>query len=216
MVRKYKRTGKVSKAVKKYVTKALDVHTEDKYLTDALATDFASVSTDWIEKNMALPTQGVTNTQRVGAKIRVKSLEITGVLAGGADESLLDDAYNVMRCVIATYNAGVSTPLGTAAVTIDEPIMVQTSSSTLKRKLLDKYIHFNVVSTEQGEGDGYTPQLKQFKYFKRFPKGLLITFSDSTVTYPNTRLIMSMISDSAAVPNPGFVHGFWKICYEDA
>lgn len=216
MVKKYKRTGKVSKAIKKYVTKALDIHIEDKYLTDALSTDFASVGTTWIEKNLALPTQGTANTQRIGAKIRVKSLEITGVLAGGADESLLDDAFNVMRCVIATYNGGVTTPLGTASASIDEPIIIQTTTSTLKRKYFDRYLHFDVASTEQGAGDGYTPQTKTFKYFKRFPKGLLITFADSSVSFPNTRLIMSMISDSAAVPHPGFVRGFWKISYEDA
>lgn len=213
-----KKTATVSKAVKKYVAKKLDNAIEDKYnIIDMTAGGLTSIPSTWVEVNGVNPAQGIAKNQRIGTKIRVKSIEVNAVLAQGSGSVLTDDPYNIMRIVIGKYTGQTATPLATAGITMHQPIKKDWSDArgTLIQKYVDRYVPLEVQSTEKGGGDGYTPALKSFRYYKRF-KNFVITYNDDTNNYPNQRLIMSVISDSGAVTNPGFVAGYTVVRYEDA
>lgn len=199
------------------VKRMLDANIEDKFTTNTLTSTWSSVAGAWVELNLCNPGEGDTGYTRTGRKIRIKSLEIKGVAVQGSSESLTDDAYNVMRVVIGWYTGTTDTPLQTAGIGINGSFNnLNKGSAQLVRKYLDRYITLPVTSTEQGAGDGYAPGMKHFRYYKKFKQPLTIQYGDDTATYPSHRLIMSVISDSVAVPNPGLNYGYFIVRFEDA
>jgi len=203
--------------VSKMVARAIDKATEDKLVVKTLRTDMSSIPiTTWTEINLCNPAQGLTNSTRVGRRIKIKSLEFRGIIAGGANESAFDDMYNTVRVVFALWNTTNDTPIGNA-LDRDYPLQstTYTGAQKLIKKLYDKQIGFQVASTEKAAGDGYAPEVKSIRFYKRF-KNLYIEYADDSTTYPNKRLIMSCVSDSAAVPNPGFIGGYTFVKFEDA
>lgn len=206
----------VPRTIKRYVTKAIDRNIEDKFSTNTMRFIMGSISNAWIEVCVNLWSQGTSTGTRVGRKVQIKSLFIYGTIAGGDSESALDDPYNNVRFVIGLYDGSAgATPLTTANMNIDS-VIKRDSCRFLRRKYYDKYIVFNVASTEKGGGDGYAPTIKKFRYYKRFKRPINVWFADDTNLYPSIRLVMSAISDSAAIPNPGFVNGYWVVKYQDA
>jgi len=212
----YKKSKTVPRAVKTYVTKTLDKQTEDKVMYYTLQGLYTTIPNTWTERSLCTPVVGTSGGDRIGRRIKIKSIQIKGVLTGGQDELLTDDSYNVVRLVLATFNyPSGTTPLATYAATIDQPLIKNINLAALRRVYFDKYIPLSCTSTEKGGGDGYTPMPKLVKYYKKF-NNLYVTFGDDTVASPDKRLFLSAISDSAAVTHPGFVNGFILIKYEDA
>jgi len=214
----YKRSANKRSVTMARIKKYVDRNIENKQTTGSMVTSFGSLSSSWIEVDPTSISQGVTGNTRVGRKVRIKSLEIRAVISSGANELLTDDPYNVVRICIAWWSgAAAANPLFVTGTTIDAPIRKNLGTRNyLLRKLIDKYVTLTVTSTEKGGGDGYTAGLRQFKYYKSFRKGVLITWGDDTVSYPDKRLIISMISDSAAITNPGVIRGYFVLTYEDA
>lgn len=218
--RRYRRRGYrravVSRPVRRYVARALDRNIEDKGTATLMTSNFASVTTTWVEFWCSGWAQGLTGSTRIGRKVQIKSLEINGIYAGGTNETALDDPYNVLRIVVAVFNGNAgTTPLQSTGITINTPIKRDTVRG-LVRKYYDKYKPVQVASTEKGGGDGYAPGLRVFKYFKRFKRPLHLVFADDTNNYPSIRLFVSMVSDSVAIPNPGFINGYMIVKYQDA
>lgn len=212
------RVAAVPPAVRAYVARAIDRQTEEKQIMWSLLTQFPAVSTTWSELYVTQMVQGAAEYQRTGCRVRVKEIELSGVLACGASQAALDDPWNVFRLCLGFYTGTTSAtgPLGEAtALSMDSPLDQHTKGK-LKMKLIDRYIPLNITSTEKGEGDGYTPHLVGVKYHKRFPRGVLINWQGNDATIPTTALWMSCLSDSTALPNPGFVAGYLKVTYEDA
>lgn len=217
-IRITKRT-KVSGAVKNYVEARFDANQEDKRSLFYLQDTFASVGNAWIELLLNGPPQGTQAGNRTGNRIRLRSIELKGFLVQGSNELVTDDAWNEFRMVLGLYSGASNVPLADAAVPLGGALdpAVMPARARLLRKYVDKWIPMNVTSTEQGAGDGYTPSVQVVSYKKSFGKrGIVITFGDDTTTYIDKRLILSMTSDSAAVTNPGFTHGYVLVKYEDA
>lgn len=208
----------VPKPVKRFVYKALAKHTEDKFTSSNLAY-LSSIGNAWIEAVQGNPSQGTDKNTRIGNMIKIKSYYLNGVIAAGANGNLADDAYNVVRVVLGVYGGiATGTPLQTAGLTLDSVIRTdwQNARGTLIQKIFDKYIPLTVTSTEKGGGDGYAPGLKRVKLYHKFKKPLTIQWNDNSNSYPNKKLILSVISDSSAVTNPGFVAGYQVCNFEDA
>lgn len=201
---------------KKQMYKAIHNNIENKLTYGTMTTHFSSISNTWAEQALTIVSQGTSLNQRAGNKIRIKSVEIKGVLAQGSNESLLDDPWNVVRCVIGLWNCDNITPLSTGSWPMERILRNSFCPKGLIKKYMDKYIPLQVTSTEKGGGDGYTPCVRTFKYFKAFKKGLLINFGDNSTNYPDRKIIVSMISDSGALVNPGFVTGYFGVTYEDS
>lgn len=210
-------TKKVTKSVKNYVDRKLDAMVEDKRISTDLEVVFGSIGSTWKERTLFQVSQGVHSYERVGNRIRVKSIEIKGVVSQSSAESALDEPFNVLRIVLGHYRGSVLTPLTSGGATLNTPITKhENTGETLIKKYMDKYIPLTVVSTEKGGGDGYTPSLRQVKYYKRFKKGKIIEFVDSTIGTYNGMMVLSMISDSNAIPHVGFVAGYILVTFEDA
>lgn len=222
--RTYRKYGKKPTAstrrVRAIVKKEIDKSTEDKTWTLTLPSRFSSISSAWTEFSCFQPEQGLNVDDRVGNRIRLKSILLKGVIAQGSSQIITDDAYNVVRIVIAIWKgqAGI-TPLGTAGTTINQPvdhISLATQGAGLEKVLYDQFVTLQVTGTEKGEGDGYTPQLKKWMFYHKWTKWNNINFGDNSVTYPDRRVVISMISDSAGSPNPGFIVGYMVFKWEDA
>lgn len=207
----------LTKAVKTYVNKAIHANIENKYFNTDLASIWGSVATTWIERDVCYPTQGDDIVNKTGRELKIRSIEITGVLCQGSNQTALDDAYNVIRIVIGLY-AGLSyQPLFDAGATIDQPITTNfNTKGQLIKKYLDQYICLNSNGVERAEGDGYVPMIKQFNYYKKFKTPVTIRFGDTGTVNQQRRIVFSMISDSGLPVNPGFIHGYMKVMFEDA
>lgn len=211
--RPYKPKKKVATIA--YVNRAIHKNIENKFDYGALNATFASVGNTWTELAFGLVNRGTEVRQRIGNSITVKSIQLEMVIVGGAVNSVADDARNTIRMVLASWDGASNAPLGTATWNMNYPIrstLGPTGSSMLK-KYYDKYI----TLTSPGPDDtGYIPGMRKVSYYKYFKKGYKMDFADATADYPDKRLILSMISDSALVPNPGVTNGYFVITYEDA
>lgn len=215
--RRYRKGGRI--ATKRFVYRAIHKNIENKMVTSSLTQLFNSISNAWIERDICTLAAGTSEGTRVGDRVTVKSIEIKGVIAQGSNETALDDPYNNVRMVIGLYDTAGATPLATnpsGAITINTPFRPGWVCDTLRKKYLDKYIPLQITSTEKGGGDGYTPGVRTIRYYKRFKRGLQISWSDSTANYPKSRLMLAFISDSSAIPNPGIISGYCVVTYEDA
>lgn len=216
LVRRGRKSRRSKLASKAYVNKKIDRMIEDKVQQSSLVASFGTITTAWNELVLSLPAQGVAENNRLGRKYIIKALEIKGVLCQGSGSNITpDDTYNVVRIVIGLYNQSSTTPLSGLASLVTPITKTHFTQGRLIRKYYDKYITL-VVTSVNTANNNYVPQLKNFKYYKRFRKPLIINFGDDTTNFPDKYLVMSAISDSAAPTNPGFIAGYIKCTYEDA
>lgn len=206
----YKYTKKSTKkqeptmAIKKYVNNAIYKNMEFKYSACVITSIFSSIPTTWVESDLTSVNQGDTGVTRDGSQIQVHAVQIDAVLSNG-------DNRNTIRVILALWDHTSDSPLADNAAGIDSIIIKQNINGYtdgMIRKYVDQYITF----TEPYDGGD---DIKRFKYYKRFKKPLLIRFSTGGTTN-SKRLILSMISDSGAVPNPGVINGHAHILFTDA
>lgn len=211
MPRRYKkkpfRRFKVAKPVKRYVKKVLDRQIEDKTIHNDLSviTPFSSIGNTWDTYQCCNPAQGTTGITRIGRKIRIKSFELYGVLAAG-------DNSNVVR--MALYTADTSTAL--SGVDIDWKLSKdRVGGGNLGTVYYDKFIPVQYVPFDGATASGVSQQrvIHIKKYFKT---PIVVTYSDDTTSTYNKSLFLSVISDSAAIPNPAFTRGYAIARFEDA
>ena len=148
----------------------------------------------------------------------MKSLFFKRVIAQGSSQLLTDDAYNVVRIVVAVWKGNTGqTPMTSAGAAMNTPlIQVALNGMDLERVLMDKYIPLTVTGNEKGSGDGYTPMLKNVQFYHKWTKAQNIYFGDNGNLLPDRRVVVSMLSDSAGSPNPGFLCGYLLARWEDA
>lgn len=199
-----------------YVNRAIHKNIENKFDYGSLAiAPFTSVTTTWSERSFGLVARGTEVRQRIGNSITVKSLQLEMVLVGGTTNSIADDARNTLRIVLASWDGDTNTPLGTASWNMDYPLRstLGPTTSNMLKKYYDKYM---TITSGGADDTGYIPGMRKISYYKYFKKGYKMNFADATADYPDKRLILSMISDSGAIPNPGVTSGYFVITYEDA
>lgn len=214
--KKYSKKYKKNYATTQYVKKMLASNVENKHNFNYLAIMLPSINNAWTEHVLTNISPGSSGNNRIGRRISVKYLELRGVLAGGDSSSPADDPFSVLRIVLGIWKTQ-STPLTTATVTMNMPIMKSMNGCQgLEKKLYDKFIPLNVASTESSGGDGYAPLIRTFNFKKYFKKPLVITFGDDTSNTSDHNIVLSCMSSSTLVPHPGFVNGYYMISWEDA
>lgn len=198
-----------------YVNRAIHRNIENKFDYGSLVTPFASVGNTWTEQAFGLVNRGTEVRQRIGNSITVKSIQLEMVIVGGAVNSVADDARNTIRMVLASWDGDSNTPLGTASWSMNYPIRstLGPTASNMLKKYYDKYI---TLTSTGADDTGYIAGVRKVSYYKYFKKGYKMNFSDATADYPDKKLVLSMISDSGVIPNPGVTNGYWVITYEDA
>lgn len=205
----YKKPAKktITAIVKKEINKSQDWH----FYQETLPAVLGSVPNSWVEVDICPKiTEGDDVTNRTGREIKIGSILIEGTYGPGAIVSGADDPFNTMRIVVATFKGAVSaTPLQSAGVDLHSAILKKSVGGNLLNKLyLDKYLACNVT---ESVASGYVPEIKTFKYYKKFKNPIVVNYSSSAGTYPDTKLFISMISDSVTVVNPGFFAGRYII-----
>jgi len=201
--------------VKRYVKRVLDIRTEDKHVGFEVPNEFGTLGSSWTEKVVCNPSQGDGEGERIGRKIRVKSLSFHGILQQGANLLATDDAFNCFRFVLAWWKPFNIAPCATISLPFNRPLEKGYPGGIyVQRKLFDFTFPMVAHGLERAGGDGYVPSLRKFKFYKRL--NMTMHWDDDTTNNPDKILVLSMLSDSAAVTNPGFIAGYCCVTYEDA
>lgn len=205
-----KKTGSSTYATKKYVMKKINQNVETKLNTGALITNFSSIDNTWTELNLTDIATGDDVSARTGREIKISAVNIDGVMVGGQSNSVADDNINAVRVVLGLWE--ISTPLTTNNAGLSSVIWPKSSyGANLVKKYMDKTI---ILRSSGVDSTGYMPAVMRLKKFIKMRRP--ITYNNTTSTSSNQFLMLSMKSDSSAVPNPGFVSGRWEVYFQDA
>lgn len=192
---------------------------EHKSYQVTLLSTFSSISTTWTEFDLAGPLIQGTDSfgQRVGRSITVIGLQVKGTLFGGAvGAGGVDDYYNTVRmCLLRMKQAKAGaalTPLATSGQALSSPLS-KLSVPGLQHIYRDQYLPI----TNQPYGAGLcAPGHRAVNVYLKFKKPLKIDFAAAGAHNNQTQLYLSFISDSAAIPAPGFTSGWCRLIYTDA
>jgi len=185
---------------------------EQKIIVRSLPSIFPSISTTWVESELANIGQGTSLITRIGNQVRLIRGEIFGIICPGISGTAIDDSYNVLRIVIGVYRWSGVTPLATGGASLNAPVATNyNTAGRLVRKLYDSYIPLSAATI--GISSGYAPRPRNFSL--RFPLKYTVVYGSSDATQANMILVMSCISDSTTSPNPGFVSGYTRVYYTD-
>ena len=217
----YRRRPYVSRPIRSYVRRVVASNIENKRAVCDLSTSYSSISGAWNEVNLNRIPQGVDVFSRTGRRINVRSIEIKGVLCQGTSGTAADDPYNVVRVILGLYTGphDVGPLFASSTLTVNSPVSTwdvggSSANQRMIRKYLDRYFSFSSPSPRNESG--YVPATTPFRYFKRFVKPMHIQFGDGSANSADKWFWLSMVSDSVAVPNPGFISGYCVLTYVDA
>lgn len=172
-----------------------------KFYLGGLPASFTAIGNTWAEfEPLQAIAAGDDAQNRHGRQIYVDRLEIRGTLVGAQSNSIGDDAYNTVRIVVATYKgatAGAITPLATASYALQVPLLQ--GVVPVDKVYTDKTF---VMNTNGLNSTGYVPVAKYIRLSIPIRRvfDFLNAFSNSCIDH----LVISMISDSTAIPHVGF------------
>lgn len=192
---------------------------ELKYVTTTLGNWNAvgsAATTIALKTQMGLTQSTGAQSSIIGREVTIHSIWLRGTLVGGNTGLITDDWFNSFRIVLASFVPGTLTTWS-AGMTVNSYLgkVNGLGVDTLKYKIWDKKYMLHTAGGDP-DGAGYIPMPKFVSLYKRFKNGLKIKFRDDALTLPDQELMLSMVSDSTAVPNPGFVDGFLRVTYTDA
>jgi len=139
---------------------------------------------------------------------------MVGVLQGGISSTTgTGDLWNNVRIMLGVWDQ-LTTPTVTSGwifdAPSDEPRLV---GRGLRRMIRDRT---HLIQYRLGPA-GILPDSRRIKLRVKFRKPLKINWYQlgSSSNLPGNRLVLSMLSDSSVIPNPGFVSGWWLLKYRD-
>lgn len=202
----------VAPKIKKYVKRAIKSFSADHQNDLAMITNYTSIGNAWIETDLTDIDEGDDLNARTGRMIQLSSFTLRGSFVGAQNGGVTDDAYNTVRIVLALWDSTTNTPLATNGAIIDTIIQKERAfGKGLVKVYYDKTFMLNTPGVD---GDGYLPAVKQISIFKKLgDKKIKYCSADGATA--EQKLILSIISDSSAIVNPGFVHGRMNLRYED-
>jgi len=141
---------------------------------------------------------------RVGKKIFIKQVDLIGTLVGGAVVSAVDDPYDTLRMMLISQTQG-----GTLAVSMNQ-LLSAVFQDSVDHVYLDKRM---VINSPGVSGAGYQPGARVVKF--SVPINKAFTYTGINGGSNPVSLTFAMISDSTAVPHPGFTSGTLNIYFTD-
>lgn len=189
---------------------------EPNRLVGSLLTDFGSCGVTWVWQRFN-PAQGAASTSRTGRQCFLHGIRIHGTLAGAQTNSALDDATNQFRIHIGIWDPDVATPplgtVGTQDLVIAGQEPRNSTGKMLHRTLFDKTY---LLQVKARDSTGYIPVQRQVKIHLRFRRPIKMSWTDEAVANPNKFVYIQMCSDSAAIPSPGFISGYYTWDFKEA
>jgi hypothetical protein len=183
---------------------------EIKFWAANLTSTFTSVSTTPVGIDITnLIAQGLGVGQRIGCAIQPIAFSVRGTLLGGQANAVTDDTYNTVRILVMEIDSNFATLVGITVQSVLEP----RTFAGLRHVLLDRII---TLSTPGRDSTGYLPAVKNISYDLNLRYKPQYTYTGAAGSTINpTSLVMAMVTDSAAVANPGFTGGQWVFRYTD-
>lgn len=202
------------------IRKALLGVAETKHYEVTTVSVFNSIGTGWTETLMSYIAAGAAENQRVGSKIAITGFKINGLIESAWTTNVGGDAFNCLRYVVYLSNAGYliggATPLVSNSLNVNTSLRTDTASVVLQ-PFRDRYIamkpSYGLYNGASGTAGG--PALMEFTDFVKFKKPLEIEYNSSSAAAGNKGLWIGFISDSSAMPNPGFIMGYMTTYYKD-
>lgn len=181
---------------------------EEKFITNPMSNAFASVSTTTTFIDLtALIGAGTDYYNRVGRQVTLKRLQLSGLLVGGQVNLATDDSYNSFRITVACGNVGMTwTPYGLTQVLSADLV------PGLDRVLYDRVFP---LSSPSRDTTGYMKALKRVNIDLALPQVVTHFQTAAAGSQNGNTVYLVMVSDSTAVPNPGFVDGSWVLRFTD-
>jgi len=221
-----RRSTKVGRRFAKKVKKILNNAVETKYVeffdmapvTGKAFSITSNPSPDPLWTPLRTVGQGVARNQRIGNKIKVKSIQIRGLLDGGVSDAtdIGDDKFNYVRFLAFWAPPAISTSLGPTAVpTWYTQIRKSDYPQFHSFKIDKKFFLQNSIVGPTETGVAYSPRLRPFKFY--IPINKTITYvNDVENSVANSDLFCYWVSDSDLPPSPSII--WWRIIvkYTDA
>jgi hypothetical protein len=148
---------------------------------------------------------------RIGRLISLQRLFISGQLVGGQSNSATDDNRNVFRILVAICDIG--TTFTSAVFTVNGTVDPRTMPG-LRRVLYDRMFSLNSPGRDSAAG-GYMPATRMVRVALRVRDRVTYTIGAGVGLNSNEGIYIWMVSDSAAVPHPGFESGSYGITFTD-
>lgn len=175
-----------------------------------------SVGTAWREYDIVgqiIPGAGVNS--RVGRRIEIHSCRFRGILTGGATGGgPVDEYYNNIRLMIYTMKQNKTaalTPAATAGYVINTPLN-KLYMPGLEKVLYDRFIG---MTNQPWAANSCSPATREVDMYKKFKNPILCNFTGDLINYNQFQIYVSMVTDSGAVPHPGFTSGYFEVSYYD-
>lgn len=174
-----------------------------------LTTSFGSIGNVWIIEDSCLLAAGTDISQRIGRAVTIQSLDVDGLLVGGQVNGALDDNYNVARLVVFLGRPGLVSA-DWAGRTFDDPVNPGVEGVT--RVLHDSQI---ILRVPAADSVGYIPAVARVQ--RHIKAGVKAYYGSAASSVPTAgdSLFFALITDSSAVPNPGFTHGYYRLNFSD-
>jgi len=158
------------------------------------------ITTAWNVDTFAGITQGLNWTDnRIGNRVHAFSLNLDAVVTGGQVNVITDDNRNTMRVVVSETVPGFTWGGGLTLNSILDPRVF----NGLFRVLRDETI---IMESPGRDSVGYLPAMHHFKF--RIPLNMDVNYTGTGANVDSSRTFtLSIVSDSAVAPSPGFVSG---------
>ena len=171
-----------------------------KYTFRDLTTIFSSVGNVWLVDDLVRVAAGTDIDERYGRRIAINSIALRSALSGGQSNVVSDDVYNVVRVVICLASDTLVAGDWNGTVGMGHPPIVGLFPK-VHRFLYDKTF---VICTYGLDSAGYIQRVIPVE--KYLQQQIPLQFDGVAATdHSQVSIFMGVISDSAAVSNPGFV-----------
>jgi len=179
---------------------------EMKYIVVNLRSVLTSISTATAAYGLsALIDQGADFNQRIGRSVTLVGAHVSAFLQGAQTNSIADDAFNSLRFTLFTMSKGSS--LAQALNTVYD----KRYNDGLQKIYYDKAI--KVVSPGK-DSVGYMPGIETLEF--DIPLGFRQDYTGVPgSSFSGTYLALGAISDSSAIPHPGFINGSLILSFLD-
>lgn len=199
------RKGLGYKSVYKIAKKAVMKSAETKYVQEALTGQFSSIgSATWSNTSVTgSVSAGYGLHDRTGCKIKAVGFRLRGFIEKG-------DSTNIVRVIAAFVNDDLD--LTSPGIGLYDDVRgIQVKG--IKKIAYDRYIQWDDVYTDTA--GSITDNRSKLITINLKPKGIYKYYGDGFDAETETKFVVMMLSDSAAVAHPGFVSGEWTFWYKD-
>jgi len=147
--------------------------------------------------------------QRIGRVIEPVHFSLQGTLNGGQSGTITDDAYNVVRLIVAWIVPGTTL---TGVVTVNAVVSPRIINGLIE-VLYDKTF---ALGSPGVQSIGYMPATKEVRISLPLNSRKTLFYTGTAGNTVSTRtLVLYCVSDSGALPSPGFVSGQNTLFYID-